>query len=96
MGEPKTKLIIALKATPPAWLRILPLGEVTLGDGREPFMVTEASLANILANWERRGNEMVIDYEHQTGTGREAPAVMSRARLIRAGSGRSPGSPRFF
>lgn len=60
---------------PPEWIRILPLGEVILGDGREPFQVTEASLADILAAWQRRGNDMVIDYEHQTVSGKEAPAA---------------------
>lgn len=60
---------------PPEWIRILPLGEVKLGDGRKPFRVTEASLAGIVEAWRQRGNDMVIDYEHQTVRGQEAPAA---------------------
>jgi phage I-like protein len=71
----ETKLLIRLAATPPETIRLLPLGKIVLGDGREPFMVTEESMAKIMAAWEQRGNEMVIDYEHQTVAGGEAPAA---------------------
>lgn len=71
----KTEFVCQIGPEPPEWLRLLPLGEVKLGDGREPFRVTPASLAGIMEAWRRRGNEMVIDYEHQTVSGREAPAA---------------------
>ena len=51
------------------------LWEVVLGDGRQPFQVTEESLEKIMEAWNLRGNDMVIDYEHQTVTGQAAPAA---------------------
>jgi len=69
------EISIALTAIPPECIRLLPLGEVFLGDGREPFLVTEESIQAILSAWHQRGNDMVIDYEHQTVAGREAPAA---------------------
>lgn len=59
----------------PESIRLLPLGEVVLGDGRQPFVVTPESLERIMAAWKLRGNDMVIDYEHQTVSGQEAPAA---------------------
>lgn len=71
----KTVVYCQLGGELPERIRLLPLGEVVLGDGRQPFVVTEASLANIMSAWKARGNDMVIDYEHQTVTGQEAPAA---------------------
>ncbi|MGQ9919845.1 MAG: phage protease [Desulfobacca sp.] len=59
----------------PEVIRLLPLGEVALADGRPPFRVTRESLAQILASWRRRGHDLVIDYEHQSLSGQEAPAA---------------------
>ncbi len=59
----------------PEVIRLLPLGEVALADGRQPFQVTQESLEQILASWRRRGHDLVIDYEHQSLSGREAPAA---------------------
>jgi phage I-like protein len=59
----------------PEVIRLLPLGEVALADGRQPFQVTQESLARILAAWRRRGHDLVIDYEHQSLSGQEAPAA---------------------
>lgn len=59
----------------PEIIRLLPLGEVVLADGRQPFQVTQESLAQILASWRRRGHDLVIDYEHQSMSGKEAPAA---------------------
>lgn len=71
----KTAFYSQMGAQAPELIRLLPLGEVVLGDGRESFLVTRASLDKIMAAWNKRGNDMVIDYEHQTVTGQEAPAA---------------------
>ena len=59
----------------PEVIRLLPLGEVMLADERQPFRVTQDSLEKILASWHRRGHDLVIDYEHQSLSGQEAPAA---------------------
>ncbi len=59
----------------PEWVRLLPLGRVELVDGREPFEVDQESLAAIVAAFENRGIDLVIDYEHQTLQGKRAPAA---------------------
>lgn len=68
---------IALSAEPqaPEWIRLLPLGEVRLVDGRGPWRLDEAGAAAILAAWAERQTDLVIDYEHQSLTGQEAPAA---------------------
>lgn len=71
----KTTIYCQIGPTAPEWIRILPMGEVILGDGREPFRVSTASIERIMEAWRWRGNDMVVDYEHQTISGREAPAA---------------------
>lgn len=68
-------LYCQLGAEVPEVIRLLPLGEVVLADGRQPFQVTRESLTQILASWRRRGHDLVIDYEHQSLKGQEAPAA---------------------
>ncbi len=70
-----TALYCQIGPQAPELIRILPFGEVVLGDGRDPFWVTQESLGKIMEAWNLRGNDMVIDYEHQTVTGQEAPAA---------------------
>ncbi len=71
----KTALYCQIGSQAPEFIRILSLGEVVLGDGRPPLRVTPRSLQRIIENWKFRANDMVIDYEHQTVTGQEAPAA---------------------
>ena len=59
----------------PEWIRLLPLGEVKLSDGREPFAVDQASLSSIVQQFMVRGIDLVIDYEHQSLQGDRAPAA---------------------
>jgi phage I-like protein len=59
----------------PEWIRVLPLGMVELSDHREPFMVDEASLTSMAADFRSRGVDLVIDYEHQSLQGERAPAA---------------------
>lgn len=59
----------------PGWLRLLPLGEVNLVDGRPSFEVDPQSLADMVKAFAVRGTDLVIDYEHQSLTGGQAPAA---------------------
>jgi phage I-like protein len=59
----------------PEWIRVLPRGAVELSDHREPFMVDEASLRSMAADFRSRGVDLVIDYEHQSLQGERAPAA---------------------
>jgi phage I-like protein len=59
----------------PEWIRVLPRGAVELSDHREPFMVDEASLKSMAADFRSRGVDLVIDYEHQSLQGERAPAA---------------------
>lgn len=62
-------------ATLPEWIRILPLGRVELVDSREPFEVDQESLAAMVQDFQSRGVDLVIDYEHQSLHGERAPAA---------------------
>jgi phage I-like protein len=59
----------------PEWIRVLPQGLVELSDHREPFMVDQASLLSMAADFRSRGVDLVIDYEHQSLQGERAPAA---------------------
>ncbi len=65
--------------------QLLPLGEIDLeGDG--PVVLDEDGMAEIISDFERRGNDMVIDYEHQTLEGIEAPAAGWIKQIINRGA----------
>ena len=57
----------------PEIISVLPLGHVTSAKG--DFNVDEESLAAMKAQIAQRGVDLVIDYEHQTLTGEQAPAA---------------------
>jgi phage I-like protein len=59
----------------PEWLRLLPLGQVNLVDGRPSFQVDPESLAELVQAFSARGTDLVIDYEHQSLKGVQAPAA---------------------
>lgn len=59
----------------PKWLRLLPLGQVELVDGRPHFDVDPESLAEMVKAFAARGTDLVIDYEHQSLKGVQAPAA---------------------
>lgn len=59
----------------PAEIQILPFGEIRPLDGRGPWWVTERSYTEILTRNAARKNPLVIDYEHQSLYGVEAPAA---------------------
>lgn len=72
--EKEVKLTLEM-AELPEWLRLLPLGEVNLVDGRPSFEVDPESLADLVKAFGVRGTDLVIDYEHQSLTGGQAPAA---------------------
>jgi phage I-like protein len=74
----EAQVVAALEAgagEAPGWVRLLPLGEVPLGDEREPLWVDREALAAMVAHFEARGLDLVVDYEHQTLSGQKAPAA---------------------
>ncbi len=72
--ERKLKLVLEA-ADLPEWIRLLPLGQVDLVDGRPPFEVDRESLAAIVEAFNARGIDLVVDYEHQSLNGGRAPAA---------------------
>lgn len=57
----------------PEIISVLPMGHVTSAKG--DFRVDEESFAAMKAQIAQRGVDLVIDYEHQTLTGEQAPAA---------------------
>ena len=72
--EKEVRLTLAM-AELPGWLRLLPLGQVNLVDGRPPFEVDPESLTSMVKAFGARGTDLVIDYEHQSLKGGRAPAA---------------------
>ncbi len=72
--EKEVRLTLTM-AELPEWLRLLPLGQVNLVDGRPPFEVDPQSLADLVQAFGARGTDLVIDYEHQSLKGGQAPAA---------------------
>lgn len=57
----------------PEVISVLPMGHVTSAKGE--FDVDEESFASMKAQIAQRGVDLVVDYEHQTLTGEQAPAA---------------------
>lgn len=70
----------------PAEIQLSPLGEFKDSEGR-PFRVTEEDVKAIIANAAGKVNDAVIDYEHQTLAGSEAPAAGWVKEYINKGKG---------
>jgi phage I-like protein len=62
-------------STIPDWILVLPMGTVELVDGRDPFVVDDKAITALVAGFQKRGVDLVIDYEHQTLQGDRAPAA---------------------
>ncbi len=58
----------------PVWWRFWPKGWVQL-EGEDPVLVDDVAMAEVIANFERRGNDLVIDYEHSSIFADKAPAA---------------------
>jgi len=58
----------------PTEFQVLPNGKIDI-NGDEPAFIDEASALGLIERFKKRGNDMVIDYEHQTLEGVQAPAA---------------------
>lgn len=72
--EREVRLVLAVEELP-EWIRVLPLGRVELADERPPFEVDQESLTAMVAAFQARGVDLVVDYEHQSLKGDRAPAA---------------------
>ena len=70
----QTRVVMALETSVPDSFIIFPLGQVT-GEGIEPFAVDQESIRQIQEDLQRKGVDMVIDYEHQSLGEGIAPAA---------------------
>jgi phage I-like protein len=59
----------------PEWWKFLPAGEVYILGEEQPLILDDEAAAAIIANFERLGRDIVIDYEHQTLKDVQAPAA---------------------
>lgn len=60
--------------TAPEWVILFRAGQNEL-EGHGPYLVDEESFRLVSAEFARRGNDLVFDYEHQTLNGVQAPAA---------------------
>jgi phage I-like protein len=68
----------------PGEFQIFPFGEIQI-DGEAPANLDPAAMDAIIADFLRRGNDMVIDYEHQTLQDVQAPAAGWIKNLVNRG-----------
>jgi len=68
----------------PNEFQLLPYGRIDI-EGEPPAYVDEESIASVISHFTRRGNDMVIDYEHQTLKDVQAPAAGWIKRLVDRG-----------
>lgn len=76
-------------ATPPAEFLLIRYGdnEYTKGEEQGKFAFSEADADEILADFAKRGKDGVVDYEHQTLKGTEAPAAGWIKSLVKTDKG---------
>jgi phage I-like protein len=83
------KLLAVLKemidGNVPNEFQVLPLGKIEI-ENEPPAHLDIVSIMKIIKEFDRRGNDMVIDYEHQTLSGNEAPAAGWIKQLINKGA----------
>jgi phage I-like protein len=70
--------------SPPSEVQLIPYGKHSTGKG--DFVLDREGAASIISDFNSRQNDMVLDYEHQTLTGSEAPAAGWIRKLINKGS----------
>lgn len=68
------ELMSAAAGTVPEWVNLLPAGELSTSDGLR-YLVDQAAMEAIMASVNARRVDLVIDYEHQTYEGGQAPAA---------------------
>lgn len=67
----------------PTEIQVIPYGKIDTPKG--PFAVDDESVTAVINAFDTQKNQMVIDYEHQTLMGTEAPAAGWIAKLINKG-----------
>lgn len=72
------------EATPPAEIQVIPAGETKTSKGR--FVLDGQAASAVVQAFASKRNDLVIDYEHQTLSGKEAPAAGWMKRLVDKGS----------
>ncbi len=79
----------AAPASPPAEFLLVRYGknDYTKGESRGQFAFDEASADRIIADFSERGKDVVVDYEHQTLSGNEAPAAGWISSLAKTAAG---------
>jgi len=80
------KILYALKSIDgaPEEFQLFPYGQIDI-DGEPPAFLDDESMNVIIADFKRRANDMVIDYEHQTLAGTQAPAAGWVKKFINRG-----------
>jgi len=68
----------------PSEFQLLPHGEIEL-EGEGTAFLDGPMMDHVISRFESRGNDMVIDYEHQTMHGGNAPAAGWIKRLVNRG-----------
>ena len=68
----------------PEEFQLLPYGEIDI-EGEPKAIVDAESIASVISHFNRRGNDLVIDYEHQSLKDTQAPAAGWIKRLIDRG-----------
>lgn len=58
----------------PGEFQVLPEGRIEI-DGEPPAFIDEAAAREVIASFRARGNDMVVDYEHQSIKDGQAPAA---------------------
>lgn len=66
-------LVCADDGQAPEWILLVPAGQVTSAHG--DFLCDDAAMQTVIAAFTSLERDMVVDYEHQTLTGEEAPAA---------------------
>lgn len=67
-------IVLKAPADAPGEFQLLPEGKIEI-NGDQPAYLDEAAATGIIEAFKQRGNDMVIDYEHQTLTNGLAPAA---------------------
>lgn len=70
--------------SPPSEVQLIPYGRHKTSKG--DFVLDEDGASSIIADFDSRQNDMVLDYEHQTLIGSEAPAAGWIKSIINKGS----------
>lgn len=68
----------------PEEIQVIPYG-VEIQTDKGPFTLDEQNAPLVMAEFEKKKNQMVIDYEHQTLTGAKAPAAGWISKLMNKG-----------